>query len=332
MIKFTFIESLNKYSEEMNAPKYNTLEKPFRMQKINLLWEKAQKRLPKEKLKALHLDLLLQDKEEIALKKLKTEDLDKDGLKEATLRKSFNAIINKYGLSDHYTTDDDNTRKNQVSSEVPEQMIDKRLFKDKKLNKLWDQVEKSGFSDEELKTLKEEFQHHQEKIDVYHNLIDKVNKDATLSMSEMENSVESLIQEEYKKNVPNNQQLLKKQYNDLRKDYDYLAGKVLKGKGIIFEENRVNKLWEMAQKADFTPSELESLKDELHHYEHRVKKLKFLEAELDFSNERHESKKYAEDKSEVQKQREQRVKDYNYKVNKIHNEIESRILQRHLEL
>lgn len=332
MIKFTYIESLNKYSEEMNAPKYNTLEKPFRMQKINLLWEKAQKRLPKEKLKALHLDLLLQDKEEIALKKLKTEDLDKDGLKEATLRKSFNAIINKYGLSDHYTTDDDNTRKNQVSSEVPEQMIDKRLFKDKKLNKLWDQVEKSGFSDEELKTLKEEFQHHQEKIDVYHNLIDKVNKDATLSMSEMENSVESLIQEEYKKNVPNNQQLLKKQYNDLRKDYDYLAGKVLKGKGIIFEENRVNKLWEMAQKADFTPSELESLKDELHHYEHRVKKLKFLEAELDFSNERHESKKYAEDKSEVQKQREQRVKDYNYKVNKIHNEIESRILQRHLEL
>lgn len=278
------------------------------------------------------MDLLLQDKEEIALKKLKTEDLDKDGLKEATLRKSFNAIINKYGLSDHYTTDDDNTRKNQVSSEVPEQMIDKRLFKDKKLNKLWDQVEKSGFSDEELKTLKEEFQHHQEKIDVYHNLIDKVNKDATLSMSEMENSVESLMQEEYKKNIPNNQQLLKKQYNDLRKDYDYLAGKVLKGKGIIFEETRVNKLWEMAQKADFTPSELESLKDELHHYEHRVKKLKFLEAELDFSNERHESKKYAEDKSEVQKQREQRVKDYNYKVNKIHNEIESRILQRHLEL
>lgn len=332
MIKFKYIESLNKYSEEMNTPKYNTLEKPFRMQKINLLWEKAQKRLPKEKLKALHLDLLLQDKEEIALKKLKTEDLDKDGLKEATLRKSFNAIINKYGLSDHYTTDDDNTRKNQVSSEVPEQMIDKRLFKDKKLNKLWDQVEKSGFSDEELKTLKEEFQHHQEKIDVYHNLIDKVNKDATLSMSEMENSVESLMQEEYKKNIPNNQQLLKKQYNDLRKDYDYLAGKVLKGKGIIFEETRVNKLWEMAQKADFTPSELESLKDELHHYEHRVKKLKFLEAELDFSNERHESKKYAEDKSEVQKQREQRVKDYNYKVNKIHNEIESRILQRHLEL
>ncbi|XP_023233398.1 alpha-2-macroglobulin receptor-associated protein-like [Centruroides sculpturatus] len=291
-------------------------------------------KLPEKKLKALHMDLLLQDKEEIALKKMKSAGLDKDGLKEATLRKSLNAIINKYGLADHFATDEENTHKNQVSSEVPEEMIDKRFFKDKKLNKLWTHVEKSDFSDEELKTLKEEFQHHQEKLNLYHNLLDEINKDAASSApEEMDNSVETLMREETnKKNSPHTQQMLKKQYHDLRQDYDYLAGKVLKGKGIIFEEGRVNKLWELAQKADFTSSELESLKEELHHYEHRVKKLKFLEAELDFSNERHESKKYVEDKSEVQKQREQRVKDYNYKVNKIHNEIESRILQRHLEL
>lgn len=49
--------------------------------------------------------------------------------------------------------------------------INKSLFKDKKLSLLWGKAELSGFTSEELAALKEEFQHHQEKIDQYYDLL-----------------------------------------------------------------------------------------------------------------------------------------------------------------
>lgn len=52
--------------------------------------------------------------------------------------------------------------------------INKSLFKDKKLNQLWSKAEASGFTSEELAALKEEFTHHQEKIDQYYDLLSDV--------------------------------------------------------------------------------------------------------------------------------------------------------------
>ena len=78
---------------------YASLDKPFRMQKCNIAWDKARtKPLQESKLKLLYYELKLQDKEEIALKKLKSETGDKDGLREAQVRKKFNGIMNTYGL------------------------------------------------------------------------------------------------------------------------------------------------------------------------------------------------------------------------------------------
>ena len=78
---------------------YASLDKPFRMQKCNIAWDKARtKPLQESKLKLLYYELKLQDKEEIALKKLKSEIGDKDGLREAQVRKKFNGIMNTYGL------------------------------------------------------------------------------------------------------------------------------------------------------------------------------------------------------------------------------------------
>ena len=48
--------------------------------------------------------------------------------------------------------------------------INKSIFKDKKLNFLWTKAEASGFTMEELLALREEFTHHQEKIDQYYDL------------------------------------------------------------------------------------------------------------------------------------------------------------------
>lgn len=50
--------------------------------------------------------------------------------------------------------------------------INKSIFKDKKLNKLWEKAEKAGFDQKELKALKEEFVHHQNTIDEYYMLLE----------------------------------------------------------------------------------------------------------------------------------------------------------------
>jgi len=62
---------------------YTSLDSPFRMQKVNLLWEKARKNLSEGKLQLLYSELKLQDKEEAALKLLKADQGDKDGSVEA---------------------------------------------------------------------------------------------------------------------------------------------------------------------------------------------------------------------------------------------------------
>lgn len=55
-----------------------------------------------------------------------------------------------------------------------EDHINKSLFKDKKLAKLWAKAELAGFTGEELKALKEEFNHHQDKIDEYYSILGDV--------------------------------------------------------------------------------------------------------------------------------------------------------------
>ncbi|KAI4458868.1 alpha-2-macroglobulin receptor-associated protein [Holotrichia oblita] len=79
----------NKYSAAANTPEEETrtlkdLEKPFRMQKVNLLWSKAKLRLTEPKLKSLFGALKLYDKEELVWKKVKADGQDKDGLRSGT--------------------------------------------------------------------------------------------------------------------------------------------------------------------------------------------------------------------------------------------------------
>lgn len=53
--------------------------------------------------------------------------------------------------------------------------MNKSLFKDKKLNKLWERAEQSGsFSADEMQALKEEFQHHEDKVSFYFNLLENL--------------------------------------------------------------------------------------------------------------------------------------------------------------
>lgn len=114
----------------------------------------------------------MQDKEEITWKRLKAEGQDKDGLKEAELRKKLLSTMNVYGLLEHFEDKKDPKIKEHGSfNEASEDHINKSLFKDKKLNKLWAKAETAGFTTIELDALREEFNHHQDKIDQYYSIL-----------------------------------------------------------------------------------------------------------------------------------------------------------------
>lgn len=94
------------------------------------------------KLKKLYSELKVQDKEELQLKRLKADNLDKDGMKEAELRNKLGVIIERYGLGDGYDKEAPSNDLKRVTS-TPHHT---NIFKDKKLNKLWMKAETAGFT------------------------------------------------------------------------------------------------------------------------------------------------------------------------------------------
>lgn len=136
------------------------------------------KRLTEPKLKSLFFDLRIQDKAELTWKQQNGQHQDKDGLKEAELRQKLIGIMSTYGILEHFDDTQDPAKYKQHKAyegkKGKETYKNKSLFKDKKLNKLWEKAEVSGFTAEELSALREEFQHHQEKVDLYYSILDRV--------------------------------------------------------------------------------------------------------------------------------------------------------------
>lgn len=127
-------------------------------------------------MKSIFGELKIHDKEEITLKRVKAEGLDKEGLKEAELRKKLLDIMKRFDLIEHFEEVHDASKHkyHKAMNEASDDYINKSLFKDKKLNKLWAKAETAGFTTEELEALKEEFTHHQNKIDQYYSVLQDV--------------------------------------------------------------------------------------------------------------------------------------------------------------
>lgn len=160
------------------------MQKPFRVAKLNLLWSKAVHRLTEPKLKSLFTELKIHDKEELAYKHQKSEkpkDFN-DGLKEAELRKKIIGIMSTYDLLEVMDVEVDAVNNPELYKKhkpyegkvKSDNYKNKSLFKDKKLNKLWERAELGGFSSDELEALKEEFLHHEEKVNLYYSLLEKM--------------------------------------------------------------------------------------------------------------------------------------------------------------
>ncbi|OQR76193.1 alpha-2-macroglobulin receptor-associated protein-like [Tropilaelaps mercedesae] len=305
-------------------------ERLFRMQKLHNIWQKGQKVLNEVKLKALFHDLKTQDKREVEFKRIKSQGKDKDGLKEAALRAQLSGIVNSYGLLGSFP-------EYEVREEDALQI--ERMFKDKKLNKLWDKIEGAGLDEKEMKILKEELEHHQLKVDQYYAFVDNLH-DARDKTPELENSLEHFLEDEVVKGEHDHKDAegkarrkdkmaekeAKKQFveeirikhQELKSDFDTLAERVrAKLNEREFDDAKTVRLWELAKSADFTKEELTSLRGELHHFEHRMKKLHHYSNELELKQNPDEAKPLKSKVAELQ-----------HKVEKMHNELRGRIARR----
>ena len=342
----------------------STQVEQFKISKLNLIWTKAQHSVGPGKLKDLKTDLTKHEFDQLTLKKMKALNQDKDGLFEAAVRKKLLSIMAKYSLEQYY--DDihppvenehelkkDNLNKAKLASSNPIGEL-KSTFRDKKLDKLWKKAEQSGFTQEQLMILHEEFEHQQEKLDEHYdtmNLIEQELEKRNKEGERWENSIESNIDKEPKRKSTQNEvkesqsekkarldsnihQVLKEKYSDIKKNIDKLHKKIISGKvddnEAPFEEGPVNDLWSTAIQANFTASELESLKEELEHYQTRIKKLKHFQYELERN--KIGSKDSSGDDDDEAKHIRRRVKELAHKVDKTHKSLEQKIVTRREEL
>lgn len=325
-----------KYSREKNEPELPPKRESggeFRMEKLNQLWEKAQRlQLSPVKLSELHADLKMQERDEFAWKKLKAEGLDEDGEKQAKLTRNLSVILAKYGL-------DGRKDARAVSSNSLSDATEDDSLEDPRLEKLWHKAKTSGkFSSEELDKLWREFQHHQEKVREYHVLLE------TLSRTEeiQENVISPFDTSRIKEDVLHSKHAeLKDRLRGINQGYDRLRRVSHRGYSTQaeFEEPRVIDLWDLAKSANFTEKELESFREELKHFEAKIEKHNHYQKQLEIS---HQKLKHVEsfgDREHVSRNKEkyamleEKTKELGYKVKKHLQDLSGRISRaRHNEL
>lgn len=127
---------------------------------------------------------------------------------------------------------------------------------------------------------------------------------------------------------------LREKHRDLRDGYDRLNRLAAKGPNSKeFVEPKVQGLWKIALETDFTTDELESLRVELMHYENRLLKLRHMQAEHALNSDKYGEKiKIAGDKPNGMQMMEDTIKKQARKVEKLHLDLETRIMQKHVEL
>ena len=321
---------------------------PFKINKLNLVWTKAQHSLGDSKLKDLKADLMKHELDEISLKKMKAHNQDKDGLFEAAVRKRLLSLMEKYKLNRYF--DDIHSISGEKNSKTKGTKKDTTnpTFRDSKLDKLWKKAEKSGFTQDQLMILHEEFQNHQDKIDEHYeimNTIEESSEKSIQSKDRSQNSIESDFQRDNKRKYvkdkteekphekkarldSNIHQGLKEKYSDIKQGYEELHKKI-RSKSIDpsqpFEEEPVNELWTAAIQSNFSREELDSFHEELEHYETRIKKLKHFQYQLERNSIGLKSSSSNYEDDEEAKHVKLKVKDLTKKVEKTRKTLEKRI-------
>lgn len=202
--------------------------------------------------------------------------------------------MSTYGLLEHFKdiTDPKQLRAHKPLNDPSLAYINKSLFKDKRLNQLWEKAERAGFSAEELKALHEEFDHHQAKIDEFYSIMHDVddkskdnpeskyytcrlhynsgNKNVSFNIFFFSDSIDekldrfnllSELEEKPNKDYRSKANALRDLHVQLKDGFDRLDVLAAKGPNSReFVEPKVQGLWRLAVESNFSNDELESLK------------------------------------------------------------------------
>lgn len=318
-----------KYSRDMNDPKLTSgdgkaLE--FRIAKLGQVWDKAVRmQLSPVRLSELHSDLKIQEKDELQWKKMKVEGLDENGEKEALLRRNFNVILAKYGMDGKR-----DTRSLESNSLKDHETKEGDMFDDPRLDKLWNKAKNSGkFSEEEMLSLRREFQHHKDKIHEYNIVMDTVSR-----TEEIHKNVISPLEGDVKEHAVHQKHTeLKQKMMDLNQGFERL--RKLSHEGFTedseFKEPRVIELWESAKRSNLTADELDSLKEELRHFETKVEKHSHYQEQLELSHQKLLHVEALGDSEHIQKNKDkyntlsEKTREMGYKMKKHMQDLTNKI-------
>uniref|UniRef100_A0A1A8HHT3 Low density lipoprotein receptor-related protein associated protein 1 n=1 Tax=Nothobranchius korthausae TaxID=1143690 RepID=A0A1A8HHT3_9TELE len=324
-----------KYSREVNEPKPSGSDEQtveFRISKLNQVWEKAKRmQLPPVRLAELHSDLKIQEKNELQWKKMKVEGLDENGEKEAQLRRNFNVILAKYGMDGKR-----DARSLESNSLKDHESKDGDVFDDPKLDKLWNKAQISGkFSSDELQSLKREFQHHKDKIHEYNILMDTVSR-----TEEIHKNVISPLEGDAKEDALQRKHTeLKEKMRDLNHGFERLRKISHEGftEDSEFREPRVIELWEAAKRTNLSDNELDSLKEELHHFETKVEKHSHYQEQLELSHQKLRHVETLGDEEHIKRNQEkyntlaEKTREMGYKMKKHLQDLSQKISRQGLQ-
>ncbi|XP_059904247.1 alpha-2-macroglobulin receptor-associated protein [Gadus macrocephalus] len=324
-----------KYSREKNEQKPVGGEGKaveFRISKLNQVWDKAiRMQLAPVRLSELHSDLKIQEKDELHWKKLKVEGLDESGEKEAKLRQNFNVILAKYEMDGKR-----DSRSLESNSLKDHDTKEGDMFDDPRLDKLWNKAKSSGrFLEEELLILRREFQHHKDKIHEYNIVMDTVSR-----TEEIHKNVISPLEADVKEHaVLQKHTELKEKMRDLNQGFERL--RKLSHEGFSeeseFREPRVIELWESAKRSNLTQDELDSLKEELRHFETKVEKHSHYQEQLELSHQKLLHVEALGDSEHIQKNKDkyntlsEKTREMGYKMKKHMQDLNNKISRRGLD-
>ncbi|KAG8508662.1 Alpha-2-macroglobulin receptor-associated protein [Galemys pyrenaicus] len=270
------------------------------------------------KLSELHADLKMQERDEFTWKKLKLEGADADGEKEAQLRRSLSVIVAKYGLDGRK---DGRKDAREVSSNALGDSAQEDGLGDPRLEKLWHKATTSGkFSTEELDRLWREFQHHQQKTQEYNVLLEALSSAPDVHENAIGPAALGPAQQEL---LRDKHAELKERLRALSQGFDRLREVSHQGYGARpaeFQEPRVTELWDLARSSNFSATELESLREELKHFEVKIEKHSHYQKQLEISHQKLKHVESTGDREHVSRSKEryalleERTKQLGYQV------------------
>lgn len=296
--------------------------------------------LAEGKLKTFFKELKEQDKDEIKVKKIKAEGQDK-GTKASEVRRRFALLLSRYNLQNVFTSqddDEDSGKDNQVVGGLKDAGVwDKQIFKDKKLDRLWQKAQQQYFDDDEMTLLKEEFRKYESRLSDYDSQVERVALEEQKIRDKLEkrrNSIDS-ISEDY---PTEHLRHLKEKHRDLKRHLNALEDQVLRRqpaheREAHFDEPRVAKLWKLATKVGFDGEELGELREELQHFESRLKKVAYLHEHYSIDGDN--VKRSMDDKhvdTDGSKHIRSRLEDLTKHADKLERDLEVKIMSRHVEL